>query len=40
MTSFANLIVDAGAAVAIDDEGEIWILAGNQNDKYNLNLPS
>ena len=38
MTSFTKVVVDAGAAVAIDDEGEIWILAGMQNDFYNLNL--
>ena len=28
MTLFTKVVVDAGAAVAIDDEGEIWILAG------------
>ena len=38
MTSFTKVVVEAGAAVGIDDEGEIWILAGMQNDSYNLNL--
>ena len=40
MTSFTKVIVESGAAVAIDDDGEIWILAGAQNDTFNLNLPA
>ena len=40
MTSFSKVVIDAGAAVGLDDEGEIWILAGLQHQNYNLNLPS
>ena len=28
MTSFSKIVVESGAAAGIDDEGEIWILAG------------
>ena len=39
MTSFSKIVVESGAAAGIDDEGEIWILAGQQNSNFNLNLP-
>ena len=39
MTTFVDVSVAAHAAVAIDEEGEIWILAGKQYYGFNLNLP-
>ena len=39
MTEFVDISVKAGAAVAIDDCGEIWILCGEQSRLYhNLGL--
>jgi hypothetical protein len=40
MTEFVQISVDAHAAVAIDEDGELWILAGQQTYSFNLNLQS
>ena len=40
MTEFVQISVDAHAAVGIDDDGELWILAGQQTYFSNLNLQS
>ena len=37
MTTFSDVCVESGAAVAIDECGEVWILAGETREHY-LNL--
>ncbi len=39
MTRFVDIAVGRRAIVGIDEEGEIWILCGRQNEYGNLNLP-
>ena len=39
MTKFVKIEVGIKAILGIDEEGEIWILAGQQNEYANLNLP-
>ena len=39
MTNFIDVTVGQSSIVAIDEDGEIWILCGRQNEFSNLNLP-
>ena len=39
MTVFTDISVNNYAATAIDEEGEVWVLAGRQRSWCNLGLP-
>ena len=40
LTTFVQVVSGISCVLAIDEDGEIWILCGRQNTKKNLNLPT